>query len=306
MNHLLVRTFVKLCAFIVIIEASFLSFPHHHQHNKIKRCHKSLLTSSAANKHKSFFYKTNKKVLNPLGNTSIHQKRQNLKMFELHALSNIVTGSTITNPHLSTFLDVSFTTSSVVLLVVYHLVLFEKEKSKQTWRLYQASIREEWAIYVRDTEGWLYAIQSLRNAMTAQTFLASTVLSLLTLITGRLWEMLRTTTNKVERRLLIMQTFSIAFTMLSSAYQFLQGVRLMTHVGFMFPVIKKDDLKVNKLMRKTEMCQWLGLRWCYISVAPIFWAVGGSRAFFLSSILLTIFFRIIDKLPDDRGSKISY
>ena len=194
---------------------------------------------------------------------------------------------------------------SLLMLASYHLILFKKEISAEgdpnsrilTWRLYQAKTREKWAKYVRDTEGWLYAIQTLRNAITAQTFLASTVLSLLTLITGRLWDILRTTTDDSEKYLLIMQTSSIAITMLSSAYQFLQGVRLMTHVGFMFPVVKKDDSKVDKLMRKTQNCQWLGLRWLYMSLAPISWVIGGSRALFATSIILVLFFNMIDKVP---------
>ena len=79
--------------------------------------------------------------------------------------------------------------------------------------------------HCRDSDGWLYAIQTLRNAMTAQSFLASTVLSLLTLITGKVWDILRSASNKWERRLLIVQLLTISATMLFSANQFLQGVR---------------------------------------------------------------------------------
>lgn len=152
---------------------------------------------------------------------------------------------------------------------------------------------------LRDTDGWLYAIQTLRNAMTAQSFLASTVLSLLTLITGKVWDILRSASNKWDRRLLIVQLLTISATMLFSANQFLQGVRLMTHAGFMFPV--KNDTKVDNIMRKTESCQWLGLRSMYISLAPIAWVVGGGRAFFSSSVALILFFRQIDKKPEGLG-----
>lgn len=197
--------------------------------------------------------------------------------------------------------------SSILILAGYHILLFRKEfqaensdnnVSRRTWRQYQADTREDWAKYVRETDGWLYAIQSLRNAITAQTFLATTVLSLLTLITGKMWDIIRSTTAIFEQRLLTVQLSSIALTMLMSAYQFLQGVRLMTHVGFMFPVVAKDDTKVDKIMRRTQNCQWLGLRWMYISLGPIFWVVGGSRAFFVSSLMLWRFFRSIDKEPE--------
>jgi len=202
------------------------------------------------------------------------------------------------NASLSPAVNVALISSSIAILSGYHINLLQKELNSETktWRQYQADTREEWSRHVRETEGWLYGIQSMRNAMTAQTFLASTVLSLLTLITGRMWDILRTTTNQWESRLLTVQLASISMTMLFSAYQFLQGVRLMTHAGFMFPVVK--DTSVDIIMRKTQNCQWLGLRWMYISLAPISWVVGGSRAFFAVACLLFQFFRSIDKKPE--------
>ena len=192
--------------------------------------------------------------------------------------------------------------SSVLILAGYHVNLLVKErKSKEkTWRAYQAEAREDWARHVRNTEGWLYAVQTLRNAITAQTFLATTVLSLLTLITGRLWDILRALSRGTERRLLTIQLISVALTMLFSAYQFLQGVRLMTHAGFMFPV-KSESTEVDNIMRRSQNCQWLGLRWMYLSLGPITWAVGGSRAFFVTTLCLLQFFRKMDKQPRGMG-----
>jgi len=192
--------------------------------------------------------------------------------------------------------------ASVLILAGYHVNLAVKERSskEKTWRAYQAEAREDWARHVRHTEGWLYAVQTLRNAITAQTFLATTVLSLLTLITGRLWDILRTLSRGAERRLLTIQLISVALTMLFSGYQFLQGVRLMTHAGFMFPVVSKGT-EVDNIMRRSQNCQWLGLRWMYLSLGPITWAVGGSRAFFVTSICLLQFFRKIDRKPAGLG-----
>ena len=139
------------------------------------------------------------------------------------------TFSTQLNASLSPTVNIALISSSVAILSGYHLNLLQKELNSdtKTWRKYQADTREKWARHVRETEGWLYGIQSLRNAMTAQTFLASTVLSLLTLITGRVWDILRKASNIWERRLLTVQLASISLWMLLSAYQFLQGVRLM-------------------------------------------------------------------------------
>ena len=214
----------------------------------------------------------------------------------------IMTSAVAAVPSSPAIIEALSITISVFILAGYHIKLVWKEEyqkqQQQTWRQYQADTRERWSRHVRETESWLYAIQALRNAITAQTFLATTVLSLLTLITGRMWELLRSTSiPSFERRLFTIQLTSIAVPMLFSAYQFLQGVRLMTHAGFMFPVGQKDDTRVDKIMRQTQNCQWLGLRWMYISLGPIFWVIGGSRAFLISAILLLLFFRSIDKQP---------
>lgn len=203
------------------------------------------------------------------------------------------------NASMSPAVNVALISSSIAILGGYHVNLYKKERNsaKKTWRQYQADTREDWARHVKETEGWLYAIQSLRNAMVAQQFLATTVLSLLTLITGKMWDILRSASNIWERRLIIAQLASISMTMLFSSYQFLQGVRLMTHVGFMFPV-KSCTTKCDNIMRQTQNCQWLGLRWMYLSLAPIAWVVGGSRSFLGVSCLLFQFFRSIDKQPE--------
>ena len=211
---------------------------------------------------------------------------------QLNALPII---STLASPAVQ---NVALISSSIAILGSYHINLYLRERNStiKTWRQYQADTREDWSNYVRDTEGWLYAIQAMRNAMVAQQFLATTVLSLLTLITGKMWDILRSESDIWRRRLLTVQLASISMTMLFSSYQFLQGVRLMTHAGFMFPV-KKSNNKVDNIMRKTQNCQWLGLRWMYLSVAPIAWVVGGSRTFFLISCLLFKFFSSIDQQP---------
>jgi len=187
-----------------------------------------------------------------------------------------------------------------LILALYHLRLYliEARGVRRTWRTVQADNRQQWSKFVRETEGWLYAVQTLRNAITAQTFLSTTVITLLTVITGRLWEIIRNLDTKSNyQQYLIAQLVMVAATMMTSAYHFLQSARLMTHAGFMFPIDSKTT-KVDMIMRKTQNAQWLGLRWLYLSVAMISWVVGGGRTLFLSSVLLTIFFRNIDKVPE--------
>jgi uncharacterized membrane protein len=186
--------------------------------------------------------------------------------------------------------------AAISILTGYHVKLLQSEKAgTPTWRSAQAATREQWSRYVREKELYLYAVQTLRNAITANTFLATTVLSVLTVISGKLWEMVRLP-GTVGRQRLIVQFTCVAFCMLTSAYQFLQGARLMTHAGFMYPVT--TGTKVDAIMRKSEISQWLGLRWLYVSLGMILWTVGGERAFLLSSIALVQFFKSIDRVPE--------
>ena len=194
---------------------------------------------------------------------------------------------------------------SILILGGYHVKLWKAERNgKLTWRSSQAKTREKWATYVRETEQWLYAIQTLRNAITANTFLATTVLSLLTVISGKLWEMIRNlqktagagSSSMVSYRILTIQFTSIALCMLMSAYEFLQSARLMTHAGFMFPVNPKTT-KVDAIMRKSQTSQWLGLRYLYVSLSFICWTIGGEYGFLLSSLGLVRFFQRMDRVP---------
>ena len=186
------------------------------------------------------------------------------------------------------------------ILCGYHFNLYLQERQKKsTWRSCLTVTRERWSQYVRETEQWLYAIQTLRNAITAMTFLSTTVLTLLTVITGQLWGVIqRTPKNSV----LFAQFALTAGLMMSSAYQFLQSARLMTHAGFMFPVERKGKTKVDRVMRKSQHAQWLGLRFLYLSFVPGSWIVGGPFVFLVASVLLSLAFRIIDQVPEGLDS----
>ena len=194
-----------------------------------------------------------------------------------------------------------YPTASLAVLIGYHVQLFLRErKGGKSWRKEQADMRERWSAYVRETEGWLYAVQTLRNAITANTFLATTVLSLLTLIAGRIWDILRKspTSSTLGQDRLVFQLVSISTCMLASAYEFLQSARLMTHAGFMFPVASGN--KVDGIVRKSQNAQWKGLRCLYLSIGAVAWTLGGDRFFFIISLLLVSFLNRVDKPPIDK------
>lgn len=175
-------------------------------------------------------------------------------------------------------------------LVGYHIRLHCQKVD--SWSSRQAATRVAWSMFVIRSEGWLYAVQTLRNAITANTFLATTVLTLLTVISGKLWS----TGASLGDAYAKLQFASMALCMLLSAYEFLQSARLMTHAGFMFPVVKSDTT-VCDIMRKASISQWLGLRWLYVSAAGITWRVLGEAPFLAVSLALTVFFRCIDRVP---------
>lgn len=187
-------------------------------------------------------------------------------------------------------------------LLGYHVRLAVSDRAGvPSWRSSQADTRERWSRHVRETAGWLYAVQTLRNAITANTFLATTVLSLLTLIGGRIWDILRvgaTIGISSNTMLLKAQLTSITVCMLSSAYYFLQSARLMTHAGFMFPV-DQGSTKVDLIMRKTQNAQWSGLRWLYCSIGMVIWVVAGEESFLASTVGLLYFFHKVDAAPQE-------
>jgi len=281
--------FLLTVALVLLSTFGFTTDRSSHHHHSIPSRQSTSKTVNIDRKHHNIVPSSYESKIVNIGRSAHHT--------QLNALPII---STLTSPAVQ---DVALISSSILILGSYHINLYRRERNSsiKTWRQYQADTREDWSRHVRDTEGWLYAIQAMRNAMVAQQFLATTVLSLLTLITGKMWDILRSESDIWRRRLLTVQLASISMTMLFSSYQFLQGVRLMTHAGFMFPV-KTSNNKVDNIMRKTQNCQWLGLRWMYISVAPIAWVVGGSRTFFLISCLLFKFFNGIDQQPKGTNS----
>ena len=60
-------------------------------------------------------------------------------------------------------------------LAFYQLQMSRRERrGADSWRKTQAAARVDWCRHVFATEGWLYAVQTLRNGITTNTFLAST------------------------------------------------------------------------------------------------------------------------------------
>ena len=182
-------------------------------------------------------------------------------------------------------------------LARYHVSLRAREQAGvPSWRSAQGLTRVKWTRHVFETEGWLYAIQSLRNAITANTFLASTVLTLFGLSIGSLWK--QKPSNLDVRA--TAQLVSAAGGLICSAYSFSQSARLMVHAGFMFPVAAtepEERAAVERIMVRSHLLQWGGWRWLYLSAWTATWVLGGEVAACAASFALTAFLASEDRKP---------
>lgn len=193
--------------------------------------------------------------------------------------------------------------------VSYHVSLERRERNgAASWRGTQALARRRWTRHVFATEGWLYAVQTLRNGITANTFLASTVLTIFTLSCG---SFLGAAPAAARTRLRLAQIAGAALCLLGSAYSFSQSARLMTHAGFMFPVAADcdggnvcdlDDAALSRaivenVVVRSHRLQWSGWRYLYLSSGVGAWVVGGEYVALAVSLALSAFFAREDRCP---------
>ena len=189
----------------------------------------------------------------------------------------------------------------------------------------QAATRASWVTYVRANaglQGYTYAIQTLRNAITACVALTGTMLTAFTVT----MTYLRTVKAELEW-LVLLQFSSTGLLLLFSSYFFLQSARAMTHAGFMFPVAAEPDAgevpptkispealaaggwrpnaiyalrprSIEVTMAKSETAQWAGLRFLYLAITGVVWICGGEIAFFVATLAMRRFLAGIDRPPE--------
>ena len=195
-------------------------------------------------------------------------------------------------------------------ILKYHVALRRREaQGAASWKSTQGLVRAKWVRHVFAAEGWLYAVQCLRNGITANTFLATTVLTLFTLSCGSLLRAgLESGPLGVKA---VAQIGSLGALLLCSAYSFSQSARLMTHAGFMFPVAADcdggnvcdlDDAALSRaivenVVVRSHRLQWSGWRYLYLSSGVGAWVVGGEYAALAVSLALSAFFAREDRCP---------
>ena len=174
-------------------------------------------------------------------------------------------------------------------LAFYQLQMSRRERrGADSWRKTQAAARVDWCRHVFATEGWLYAVQTLRNGITANTFQAATVLTLGGLSVGQL------------KQASHVQVASVVCCLVASAYTFSQIAPLILHASFCFPVAAVDPQQraaVEKIMVRSHRLQWMGWRWLYHVAWPVAWLAGGRAGSLGASLALTLFFAREDRAP---------
>ena len=187
----------------------------------------------------------------------------------------------------------------------YHVLMRKSEaEGAPSWRKSQGETRVEWARHVFETEEWTYAIQTLRNAITTNAFLASTVLTLSGLSIGALWKTVVATIGLgFWRTPEFWQLASAGGCLLLSAYSFSQSARLMVHAGFMFPVAARGGAvsraAVEAVMVRSHVLQWGGWRWLYLGAWVATWVLGGEYVACASSFALTFLLMTEDRKPPE-------
>lgn len=196
-----------------------------------------------------------------------------------------------------------------IIFVLYHVILFSRilRCPTSTSSGQNNLIRHAWIKVVLDERKDILAIQALRNVMMSSSLLATTALTLSSIIaaffiksgdeTSKISEMGQHLSEHftVENKLFIM----IVLFMLSF-FSYMQSVRINSHVGFMFgipsdgsPTDRPDFLTheyISKCMFRANLYHTIGTRLFYAAFMTVIWLFGPVLATIASVFLLIILF----------------
>ena len=191
-------------------------------------------------------------------------------------------------------------------LYFYQRDLSTREKHGiHTWRSTLGVARKRWAEYVFATKGFTYAAEHLSSAISSSTFMASSTLSLFALVAGYILHTMATIKangDTGDSVWLLVQFGPVLIFLLSSAFNFSQAARLLTHSGFLFPIVSESNPfftpeTVMSVMLKSEFQQWYGTRYLYIAMVCAVWPLAGEWAFLVASQLALRLFQSVDRPP---------
>lgn len=193
--------------------------------------------------------------------------------------------------------------------VVYHIILFTRilRNPTSTSSGQNNLIRQAWVKVILDERKDILAIQALRNVMMSSSLLATTALTLSSIIaaffikggdeTSKISEMGQHLSEHftVEHKL-----FAMIVLFMLSFFSYMQAVRINSHVGFMFGIPsdgsttdRPDFLTLDyicKCMFRANLYHTLGTRLFYAAFLTVIWLFGHILATIASVFLLIVLF----------------
>ena len=208
--------------------------------------------------------------------------------------------------------DLVFFCLSVALYAAYNLYIRHKEGVDPGFTIHgiSRSARAQWVASVLEKQNSILAVQTLRNATMASTFMASTsellavgVLSL----TGN-GENVRHTWHSlnffgsVTSDMFALKILALLLNFFLAFFCFTSSLRLYTHVAFMLGVEGGPEDKsrmgcmAEKYLNMGANHFSLGMRAFYFTVPLVFWIFGAQFMFFGTIFLISIVYAL-DKTP---------
>ena len=202
--------------------------------------------------------------------------------------------------------------ASVALYSAYNIYIRIREKSDPGYTIHGISrtARTQWVASILENKNGILAVQTLRNATMASTFMASTSVLLavgVLSLTGN-GENVRHTWHSLNffgsvapgmfafKVLALLLNFFLAF------FCFTSSLRLYTHVGFMLGAETGQEnndrlccMAENYLNMGASHFS-MGMRAFYFTVPLVFWIFGAQFMVFGTAFLISIIF-ILDKTP---------
>jgi len=203
--------------------------------------------------------------------------------------------------------------TSVGLYSAYNLYIHWREGFDPGYTIHGISrtARVQWVTSVLETKNGILAVQTLRNATMASTFMASTSVLLavgVLSLTGN-GENVRHTWHSlnffgsVEPSMFAFKVLALLLNFFLAFFCFASSLRLYTHVGFMLGAETGHEdnahlgYMAEKYLNMGANHFSTGMRAFYFTVPLVFWIFGAQFMIFGTVFLVSIIF-ILDKTPN--------
>lgn len=198
--------------------------------------------------------------------------------------------------------EITWLAGIVGLLFFYHIFLFLMvwKKPLLTAAGQNGLVRKAWIAAILEDRKDVLAVQTLRNVMMSSSLLATTALTISTIIaaffirgpegTSKIVEMSDETSEmfSVEHKL-----FSMILLFMLSFFSYMQSVRIHSHAGYMFGISKCADkpsflteIYLWKLLDRGSFYHTIGTRLFYAAFLAVLWLFGPIISAVCAGVLL--------------------